>query len=403
VDENSTLGTRLRRLRRERTISREELAARAGISAEMVAKTEQGTRYPRYPVLARIAEALDVPVSELADRRPRLGGGDGASVLALRDVILSPSAIPGMGSDDEEPEPLPLRKIRAAVDDATASYWDGDLARLAAVLPGLIRSARAAQRQHGAAGAEPLALAYDQAAALLVHLGKEDIAAMAAERAIAAAAQGDDERLHATMQGTYAWTLLHQGRLAKAEAIAADAAARIEPSFTAPELSVAAYGSLLMTALGPAAAAGRDVDGYIRTASAAAERIGHRVRVWGTSFAAATVHMQATYAYAVQREPAKALKSARRLELADLPGTISRGRHLLDVAQAHVDARHGGAAVAVLSQARQMAPVWFRHQGVARQLVSELLERQQRLTRPLRELAAATDAEGYARYYRPAG
>jgi hypothetical protein len=123
--------------------------------------------------------------------------------------------------------------------------------------------------------------------------------------------------------------------------------------------------------------------------------------VWETSFAAASVQMQATYAYAVQREPGKALKAARKVDLADLPGTISRGRHLLDVAQAHVDARHGGAAVSVLSQARQMAPVWFRHQQVARMLVSELLERQQRLTRPLRELAAATDADGYARYYRP--
>lgn len=398
--DDTTLGTRLRRLRREHALSREELAARAGISPEMIAKTEQGARYPRWAVLARIAEALDVPVSELADRRPRLGGGDDASVLALRDVILSPSAIPGLGPD--EGPPLPADRVRAAVEDAIASYWDGDLARLAALLPGLIRSARAASRERGAAGAEPLALAYDQAAALLVHLGKEDLAAVAAERAIAAAAEGDDERLHATMQGTYAWTLLHQGRLAEAEQIAAAAAERIEPSFTGPEQDVAAFGNLLMTAVGPAAAAGREVDGYIRLATAAAERIGHRVPVYSTSFAAASVHMQATYAHAVQRQPAKALRAARRLDLAELPGTISRGRHLLDVAQAHVDARHGGAAVAVLSQARQMAPVWFRHQGVARELVAELLERQQRLTRPLRELAAATDADGYARYYRPA-
>jgi transcriptional regulator with XRE-family HTH domain len=400
MEDDTTLGTRLRRLRRGRALSREELAARAGISLEMIAKTEQGTRYPRYPVLTRIADALDVPVSELADRRPRLGGQEDASVLALRDVILSPSAIPGFPAGDAAP--LPVQQMRAAVADATASYWAGDLARLTAILPGLIRSARATRQQAGPEAAESLALAYDQAAGLLVHLGKEDLAAMAAERAISAAAEGDDERLHATMQGTYAWALLHQGRLAEAEEIAAKAAERIEPSFAAPEHEVAAFGSLLMTAVGAAAAAGRDVDGYVRLAGAAAERIGHRVPVYGTSFAAASVHMQATYAHAVQREPAKALKAARKLELGDLPGAISRGRHLLDVAQAHVDARHGGAAVAVLSQARQTAPVWFRHQEVARLLVSELLERQQRLTRPLRELAAATDADGYARYYRPA-
>jgi hypothetical protein len=306
-----------------------------------------------------------------------------------------------MGAD--EGELLTVQQMRAAVDDAADAYWSGDLARLAAILPGLIRAARVTRRESGPAAAVPLALAYDWGASLLVHLGKEDLAAVSAERAIAAAAEGDNEKLHAMMRGTYAWTLLHQGRLAEAEQIAADAAEAVEPSFTAPDQDVATYGSLLMTAVGPAAAAGRDVDGYIRLAGAAAERIGRRVRVWGTTFAAASVHMQATYAYAVQREPGKALKSARRVDVAELPGTISRGRHLLDVAQAHVDARHGGAAVTVLIQARQMAPVWFRHQGVARQLVSELLERQQRLTRPLRELAAATDAEGHARYYRPAG
>jgi hypothetical protein len=110
--------------------------------------------------------------------------------------------------------------------------------------------------------------------------------------------------------------------------------------------------------------------------------------------------MQATYAYAVRREPGKALEAATKLRPGDLPGTISRGRHLLDVAQAHVDARHGTEATTALANAHALAPVWFRHQGVARILVSELLEQQRRLTGPLRELATVTDAGGYAPYYR---
>ena len=43
------------------------------------------------------------------------------------------------------------------------------------------------------------------------------LAAIGAERAIAAAAASDDELLH----GTYAWVLLHQGRLAESEQLAA--------------------------------------------------------------------------------------------------------------------------------------------------------------------------------------
>lgn len=382
-------------------LSQEQLAERAGISVEMVRKVEQGRRHPRLPVLIRIAKALDVPLSELADNRPRLDGiQEGASVLALRDALLSPSVIPSLGFA-ETAEPIAARQLQAAADDVGATYWQGDFARMAAILPGLISAGRVTQEASGAEAATALAQIYDLAAALLVHLGKEDLAAVAAERAIAAASSAD-ERLQAMMQGTFAWVLLHQGRLDEAERIASAAADRIEPEMSsAPAEDIAAWGSLLMTALGPAAAAGRDTaEDYIRLASAGAERLGRRVRIYQTSFAPATVHMQATYAYAVRREPAKALEAAGKVRPGDLPGTISQGRHLLDVAQAHVDARHDKAATAVLAEARSLAPVWFRHQGVARVLVSELLERQSRLTRSLRELASATEVSGYAPYYR---
>jgi hypothetical protein len=179
-------------------------------------------------------------------------------------------------------------------------------------------------------------------------------------------------------------------------------AGRIQPSFSAPDEHIAVWGSLLMTAVGPAAASGSDnVEDYIRMAAAGAERLGRRVHIYQTSFAPATVHMQATYTYAVQREPAKALEAAAKVRPGDLPGTISQGRHLLDVAQAHVDARHDKEATQVLSEAHALAPMWFRHQGIARVLVAELLEQQHRLTRPLRDLAMATDVGGYTPYYRP--
>ncbi|HXL19493.1 MAG TPA: XRE family transcriptional regulator, partial [Streptosporangiaceae bacterium] len=104
-------------------------------------------------------------------------------------------------------------------------------------------------------------------------MGKEDLAALGAERAIRAATATGDELLHAMLQGTYAWVLLHQARLAESEHLAVTVADSIEPSFSAPARHVAVWGHLLMTALGPAAAAGRDVAQYISLASAGAERI----------------------------------------------------------------------------------------------------------------------------------
>jgi transcriptional regulator with XRE-family HTH domain len=399
--ETDTLGDRLRRLRREHSLTQEELAQASGVSQEMIAKTEQGRRHPRLTVLAKFADALDVPLSELIDDRPRLDGArEGASVLALRDVLLSPSLLPGVDPATDDGDPTPLPQLTAAVADTGRLYWAGEFARLAARLPRLVGEARLTTQSAGPAAYGLLAQSYDLAAILLVHLGKEDLAALAAERAVTAAASSDDELLHAMERGTYAWVLLHQGRFTEAEHLAATVAAGIEPSFSAPAKHVAVWGSLLMTALAPAAAAGSDFSGYIALASAAGERLGGKVDIYQASFGPALVHMQACHAYAVSREPAKALTAARRLHPGDLAG-IYYGRHLLDVAQAHTDARHTQAATTVLAQARAQAPVWFRHQGIARILVDDLVEQQKRLSSPLRELAAAIDPDWYAPYHRP--
>jgi len=74
-----TIGERLHRLRSERGITQEALAALAGLSVDLVKKLEQGRRQAARPTtLAALANALDVPMSELTDKRPRLDGA-GAS------------------------------------------------------------------------------------------------------------------------------------------------------------------------------------------------------------------------------------------------------------------------------------------------------------------------------------
>ena len=401
MDHETTIGDRLRRARREQGMTQEELAERSGLSRELIAKIEQGRPSARLTTLTSLAQALDISLSELADNRPRLDGDrDGASILAIRDVLLSPSLLPGLAPSTDTGEPTAPPHLNAAVDQAADAYWTGQFGPLAAMIPGLIGEARLSWQMTGPPAATPLTRAYDLTAALMVHMGKEDLAAIAAERAVTTAAAGDDELLYACMRGTYAWVLLHQGRLEEAERLAVDAARAIEPAFSAPADHIAVWGSLLMTALAPAAAAGHDVTDYISLASSGAERLGDKVKIYNTTFAPASVAVQAVHAYAVLRQPAKALQAARKVDLNELPGTISQGRHLLDIAQAHTDARHGQAATATLNRAREMAPVWFRHQGVARSLVLELCEQQRRLSPALRELATSIDPSGYAPYHR---
>lgn len=387
MSELNTIGDRLKMIRRERNLTQEELAEAAGVSREIVAKLEQGRRQSaRTTTLMKLSDALDVDLSDLTGKRERLAGDrDGGRVLALRDALISPSLLPGMDPEDGR-EPTTVAELESAVDAAGDTYWAGDFGALLARLPGLICEARHAHTAVGTPAVRALALAYDLGASLMVQLGRDDLAALASERAIVVAHGGDDELLWATLHATYSWILLHQARPREAEDIAVRVAERLEPAFSSDRQRIAAWGNLLMAALAPAAAARRDVADYISMASAGAERLGQRVHIYQTSFAPATVAMQATHAYTVLREPARALDAARRIRPGDLKG-ISRGRHLLDVAQAHADARHRRAAVERLQEARDVSPVWFRHQGVARSLVRDIREEETRPSPAIRSLA----------------
>ncbi|WP_433362494.1 helix-turn-helix domain-containing protein [Streptosporangium sp. CA-115845] len=393
MDDGCTIGNRLRKIRDDRSWTQEELAERAGVSRDIIAKLEQGRRESaRLTTLMRLANALDVDLSALTGKRDRMGGErDGASVLKLRDALLSASLLPG-ADDGHDGEPTSPADVRAAVDNACRRYWAGDFPTLVAQLPGLIAEARLSHAAYGAAAVYPLAMAYDLAASVMVHLGRDDLAAIGAERAITVAHGGDDELLWATLHGTYAWVLLHQARPEDAEALAVNMAARVEPSFSAPVAHVAVWGNLLMWALAPAAASGRDVTDYIRMASAAAERLGGRTRIYNSFFGPAEVAVQATHAYAIRREPDKALGAARRVKSGAVGG-ISYGRHLIDVAQAHLDARHRQVAVERLQEAHELSPVWFRHQGVARSLVAEIREQETRLSPSVRSLVRSLNLD----------
>lgn len=373
-------------------MTQEILAERSDVSVDVIAKLEQGWRTSaRVSSLMKLANALDVEMSELTGKRDRIGPDkDGGSVLAVRNVLLAPSLLPGMaGLDpDDDGTPTPLVELNAAVEAGWNHYWAGEFGPLAAAVPGLITEARLTHRTLGPESASALGQAFQLAACLLVHLGKDDLAALAAERGIVAAAEGDDVLQWATIQGTYSWVLLHQARLQESEDLAMTVANSIEPSFSAPDQHLAAWGNLLMTALAPRVAAGGDPKDYLSLAAAGAERIGRRVDTYQTAFGPATVAMQEVHAYAGLQEPAKAIKAASRIHTGDLRG-ISQGRHLLDVAQAHVQAKQPKAAVARLQEAQRQAPVWFRHQGVARSLVGEVREIQTRMSPAVRTLANA--------------
>jgi transcriptional regulator with XRE-family HTH domain len=70
ISEN-TLGEILRRRRRERKLTLQQLADDCGVSRAAISKTERGDSGASTPVLGKLAEALDLSISQLVGGRQR--------------------------------------------------------------------------------------------------------------------------------------------------------------------------------------------------------------------------------------------------------------------------------------------------------------------------------------------
>jgi transcriptional regulator with XRE-family HTH domain len=390
-DATTSIGDRLRRLRGDRGLTQEELAEKSGVHKNLISMLERGVRTSaRLSTVSKLAHGLDIELGELVDRRDHMKSDrDGGRVLAVRDVLLDPSLLPGVDADDDG-APTPLDQLKANVTKGWERYRAGRFGELLAMLPGLIGEARITHAAIGAA--QWLALSYDLASGLMTQIGRTDLGAIAAERAISVAHEGDDPLLWATIHASYSWVLFHQGRYEEAERLAADTAERVEPAFRDGDLDIAVWGHLLLTTIAPAAAVDRDPAEYLSLAGAAAARLRQPKRVYLRSgpFSAALVDMQRTYAYSTLKRPEPALEAARRIRPGDLQG-ISKGAHLMDVAQAHLDIGHRKTAVRSLLEAREVSHVWFRHQRVAREALTEIREQERRLSPEVKSLAESLD------------
>lgn len=98
--------------------------------------------------------------------------------------------------------------------------------------------------------------------------------------------------------------------------------------------------------------------------------------------------MLAVDVHVVQEEYPAALAAAKALppSTADLP-LASRARHLADVALAQLRVGQHEQALHTVLSIERLAPDWIKYQTLPRQVTAELVERQRRVSRPLRELA----------------
>ena len=87
-------GTILKRLRKSRGLSQDELAAILGTTKQVISRYENHQRVPRLSVVADYAQKLGVPLSMLSGEEAQEGGGRRVPILggaACGEPIFSPS------------------------------------------------------------------------------------------------------------------------------------------------------------------------------------------------------------------------------------------------------------------------------------------------------------------------
>ncbi|WP_405099554.1 helix-turn-helix domain-containing protein [Micromonospora sp. NBC_01412] len=378
------IGRRVAELRVNRGMNQQVFADRIGKSKSWVDKVERGVRtLDRLSVIQTVAAALGVAPTVLlasrAQRGPATDTDTGSAVERVREA-LARYDVPRLGSDGQPASSL--RQLDGQVGYAWTAYRNGHHAQVLRMLPDLLGDSRRAhhvQTDDPAAADLPVRV-YRLAAQVLAKLGEADLAWLAADRAMTAAA-GDPRRAGlAAVSLAQALRALRRGRLAMAAAATAaqrldQAPARAflpeEPALTGTLLTEAA---LAAAACGAAAATAEFTERAARLATAHGER--HHGDHDGIWFGPVTVELARALTAMRVGDHHRAVTAHRRATADDawhlLPAE-HRAAHLIDITRAHLDLGDHHAAGRALVTADGIAPAETRLRPAARAALTTIL------------------------------
>lgn len=384
MPQHTDIGARLRDVRKRRGLNQRELATASGVSLSLIRKLEQGQiAGTRMETARRLAIALRVPTTSLlagdAHQADETTTDQWAPVRAALDA--PPAAL------DEEPTTEGVGAALAATKPLLDSLALGALATL---LPPLLRDADAlagADRRTRTVQGRALQLA----GWVLTQTHQYEAAADALDRALDIAADRIDA---AATINTRCWLFLRQGRFDDCLTLATTWADDIEPRMSrATPGELASWGWMLLRVAAAAVRDNRPGDAAtaLRLARTASVMVGHEdvADALGLrTFGPATVTQHAVEHANIGDRPDRVLSLVEKMP----PGRLSaanRGRHALNIADAHARLRDYGAAVAVLRQVHEAQPEWLAQQRYGRDIVGRVIGKRRTLTPEMRVLADA--------------
>jgi transcriptional regulator with XRE-family HTH domain len=332
MDEHTSVGERIAYYRRRRGLTQVVLAGLVGRSPSWLVKIENGSRtVEAVKDLLALARVLKVELADLigAINLPPDGGAPldpPRGIPAIRRALFAARL-----GEQKIPAVTALRDDIVGANRLTAN---GRYEAVAAILPELILTARAAVAEEVPGAWWNLAAAYHVAAHLARNVDDRNLGLLAADRTVSAAARSGDELLIAVSMRDLAFALLRAGLLNDAGAVCSDGADAITPTEKAPLECWSLWGSLRLTEAVTASRAGQGGQAWRRLddARAAADRVGPGRDDYWEAFGPANVGAHEVAVALEEGDAAEALRRADEVEVDELPTAGRRSRFLIDVA-----------------------------------------------------------------------
>ncbi|GAA4569305.1 helix-turn-helix domain-containing protein [Planotetraspora kaengkrachanensis] len=392
------LGRRIAQERKRRGLSQVELARLINRSVAWVSQVERGVRkVDRMSVLEKVAESLEIPLSELAAEAPVFVAAteEVPGTAGLRLILSRAHSLQAMFHHVPVP---PVEEIRPQVDQAWHLTHESRYIELADLLRGLVPTLESAVRS-AAADRQPelfelLATTYQACSAALAKLGEPDAAWIAADRAIIAAERAGDPLLMAAGTFRLGFVFLGAHRFDQAEETARTAAEALwfMAEENKPE-AMSLWGGLTLQRAIAASRLNQADTAYQHLAKARdiAATLGEGRNDYNTEFGPANVALHEVAVAVEVGDAGHALRVGTTVDTSML-SSERRARLNIDLARAHAQRRQIDEATAVLLEAEAITPEQIRNHRIVNQLVSALLAMRHPPSAELRGLAERVGA-----------
>lgn len=378
------IGQRVRYWRERRSLTRQVFADLVGRSTSWLDKIESGEReLARIPMIGRVAEALGLDPSVLTDATRCQQASQCVDTTEVDAIRAALGSYPGLArASANGGDGASLTSIQHRAEYLDHAWLSSRFTVVARHLPKLMNDAQAvvlaATEADKISANRALVSTYRLASSMLLKFAANDIAWLAADRAIHTALAVDDtwSQARATRSVARAMTSTHQPDQAITTLLAMADRMRTEVE-AEPEDLLSLYGMLYLAA--SITAAGQDdvdlASQMHEEAIAAATHLQPNYQNYHTNFGLANTLIHRVSALVRLHQAGQALEFAATID----PTTVDslsperRCNFLLDLTEANTHLGHYRQAVNLLGQAEQIAPEEVRCRPLSHGLIRSLL------------------------------